>query len=162
MRVSEFTVLGEFDPEFNLILQDLSLCTDLSTATLRIKVSKTDPFRKGCTVTLGATPDLLLCPVKALLSYLLRRSATNGPLFKLSNGRPASRNWCCRRLKEVTGSTGASGDFTSHSLRIGVASAAAAAGLPEHTIKTLGRWSSDAYKLYLRMSADSKTLRPRL
>ena len=39
-----------------------------------------------------------------------------------------------------------------HSLCIGAATTAARAGLPDHLIKTLGRWSSDAYKLYIRTS----------
>ncbi|XP_048583959.1 uncharacterized protein LOC125563135 [Nematostella vectensis] len=37
-----------------------------------------------------------------------------------------------------------------HSLRIGTASYAAAAGLPDWLIKVLGRWSSDCYQLYVR------------
>ena len=36
-----------------------------------------------------------------------------------------------------------------HSFRIGVASTAAAAGLPDWLIKVLGRWSSDCHQLYI-------------
>ena len=35
--------------------------------------------------------------------------------------------------------------YSSHSYRVGTATAAAAAGLPDHLIKTLGRWRSSAW-----------------
>lgn len=40
--------------------------------------------------------------------------------------------------------------YSGHSFRIGAASAAAAVGVPAYFIKMLGRWSSDAYHLYVR------------
>ena len=42
--------------------------------------------------------------------------------------------------------------FGAHSLRIGGATAALAAGIPPETIRLLGRWSSDCYQLYVRMT----------
>ena len=39
----------------------------------------------------------------------------------------------------------------THSFRIGGATAAFAAGVPESAIQLLGRWSSDAYRAYLRI-----------
>ena len=41
--------------------------------------------------------------------------------------------------------------LNTHSFRIGGASAAFAAGVPEATIQVLGRWSSDAYRAYIRI-----------
>ncbi len=40
--------------------------------------------------------------------------------------------------------------YSSHSYRIGAATAAAKARLPDHLIKTLGRWCSTAYQTYIR------------
>ena len=42
--------------------------------------------------------------------------------------------------------------YGAHSLRIGGASAALAAGVPPATIRLMGRWSSDVYEIYCRMS----------
>ena len=42
--------------------------------------------------------------------------------------------------------------FSGHSFRRGAASAAADAGLTEYEIQLLGRWRSDAYKLYIESS----------
>ena len=39
---------------------------------------------------------------------------------------------------------------STHSLQIGAATTAAAAGIPTHTIKQLGRWRSSAYRSYIR------------
>jgi hypothetical protein len=48
--------------------------------TVEIKVSKTDPFRLGQTITVGAS-NSPLCPVLAMKKYLLVRKTTGGPLF---------------------------------------------------------------------------------
>jgi hypothetical protein len=42
-------------------------------------------------------------------------------------------------------------NFAGHSFRRGAASQAAAAGCADHEIQLLGRWRSDAYKLYIDM-----------
>lgn len=42
--------------------------------------------------------------------------------------------------------------FGTHSLRIGGATALFAAGADPHVIRTMGRWSSDLYQLYVRAS----------
>ena len=43
-------------------------------------------------------------------------------------------------------------EFGAHSLRIGGATAAMAAGVPAHYIKVMGRWSSEIYEIYCRVS----------
>ena len=41
------------------------------------------------------------------------------------------------------------GSYLGHSFWIGVATAAVARGVPDHLIKTLGQWSSEAYQRYI-------------
>lgn len=43
-------------------------------------------------------------------------------------------------------------NLNTHSFRIGGASAAASSGVPDSIIKILGRWSSDCYRRYIRIS----------
>ena len=45
--------------------------------------------------------------------------------------------------------------FGAHSLRIGGATAALAAGVQPTLIRVLGRWSSDIYEIYCRLSLEA-------
>jgi hypothetical protein len=46
--------------------------------------------------------------------------------------------------------------FGAHSLRIGGATAALAAGVQPQLIRLMGRWSSDIYEIYCRISRQSE------
>ena len=46
-------------------------------------------------------------------------------------------------------------EFGSHSLRSGGTTALADAGCPEVVLKTLGRWSSECYRIYARAAFSS-------
>ena len=45
--------------------------------------------------------------------------------------------------------------YGAHSLRIGGATAALAAGVPPNLIRMMGRWDSDVYEIYCRLSQQS-------
>lgn len=45
--------------------------------------------------------------------------------------------------------------FSSHSYQIGAATMVAQQGLPDYQIKTVGRWSSNAYQLYVKTPVQS-------
>ena len=53
---------------------------------VRIKASKTDPFRKGIDIFLGLTSNEL-CQVTAVHAYLARRGSKEGMLFRFKDGR---------------------------------------------------------------------------
>ena len=158
LRSAEFTVpnLASFSPELHLSVADVSVDSRLSPSgiRIRIKASKTDPFRQGCYVHvgLGKAP---LCAVHAMLSYLALWGATPGPLFLLKSGQPLSRATLTKWLREILSSAGISGNFSSHSFRIGAATVAARNGVPDHLIQALGRWTSNAYQLYIRTPSEA-------
>ena len=154
-RSGKITVPSEkgFDPSAHLSLSDLSVdnARSPSRLTMRLKKSKTDPFREGVQITIGATKDDIF-PVGAILAYLAHRGSKDGPLFTWPNGIPLTRTRFVQEVREALNNANLPAkDFAGHSFRIGAASTAAAAGLEDSVIHTLGRWRSAAYLLYVRM-----------
>ena len=85
LRVSELTIPSDadYDDECHLSLEIVSVENRDNPQLFRVKIkqSKTDPFRRGVDIYLGAT-GRTLCPIKAILPYLaLRPKHHNGPLF---------------------------------------------------------------------------------
>ena len=155
LRSGELTVAepGGYDPGQHLTIGDVSVdnAGQPTRVTLRIKQSKTDPFRRGVSVHLHQT-NVPLCPVSALLAYLVLRGSQDGPLFQMEGGAPLSRT---QLVSEVRAALQAAGmdpsKYAGHSFRIGAATTAAACGVPVDIIKMLGRWRSDAYQLYVKI-----------
>lgn len=158
LRSAEFTVpnLASFSSALHLSVQDISVDSDANPSCLRvrIKASKTDPFRKGCFVHIGRG-RFPLCALQAVLAYLAVRGNSGGPLFLFQDGRPLSRAVLTVRIREILAGAGVSGNFSSHSFRIGAATVAARNGIPDHLIQALGRWSSSAYQTYIRTPSES-------
>jgi len=121
---------------------------------VKIKQSKTDPFHRGGTLTLGKTGNFL-CPVKAILPYLAIQGPRPGPLFILSDGRMLTRQLFCTFLDNILVALKLNKDhFNMHSFRIGAATSAKEAGMPDVFTKMMGRWRSDSYQRYIRVSPD--------
>lgn len=156
-RVSEFTTPpSSFDPTLHLAFTDLAVdCISApSSVLLHIKASKTDPFCEGCNLLLPCTGGTL-CPVTSLSAYLHIRGNRPGPLFVFTDGSPLSRLHVTNWLHRILTDAGVQGSYSSHSFRIGAATTTSAAGLLDSLIRTLGRWSSDAYLVYVRTSQDT-------
>ena len=97
------------------------------------------------------------CPVSSLTSYLdaTRRSSNlpaDTPLFKFTSGTPLTRAVFTQHIQRALTETGFanSSRFMRHSFRIGATTTATEVGVPAWLIKTMGRWSSDAYQQYIR------------
>ena len=149
--------VSHFDPTCHLSPADLMVDSHTRPTRLSvcIKASKTDPFRLGVTLVLGAT-QRDLCPIAAILPYVALRGATTGPLFQLASGVFLTRERFVTEVRRLLQLAGLDPElYSGHSFRIGAATAAAQAGLEGHTIQTLGRWQSAAYLTYIRLPRDS-------
>ena len=123
---------------------------------IRVPSSKTSI--SGFSVTVGCS-GTEVCAYCSLSLYLRSRKASpDAPLFLFHNDAPVTHRLLSFRMKQIFEAAGLSADKISlpHSLRAGVATDAAALQLPEPVIKRLGRWKSEAYKLYIRPS-DAQT-----
>lgn len=156
LRASEFTVPPHgFSANKHLSLKDISVDKQSvpDNVFMHLKFSKTDQFGKGTNIVLART-DTDVCPVSALMSYLHVRGSTPGPLFLLSDGTPLTKGKLNVHLQHVLKQCGWPGIFTLHSFRVGAATTAASLGFPDYLIQALGRWTSDAYKVYVKLPQD--------
>lgn len=116
---------------------------------LTLPASKTDQLYAGSLVSLPALPGHI-CPVRALRRY--RRLATDHsptrPIFTRDDGGLCTPAWLNRVLRDAD--LDPAGRLTTHSLRIGFATAAAAAGVAEDVIQVSGRWRGSSYLRYIR------------
>ena len=154
LRLGELTCNSTFDPKQHLMNRDITFMPRSSPKYMlvRLKVSKTDPFRQGQTIVIGKT-NSPLCPISAMVAYLNSRpsSLDSGPLFVYVSGAFLTREKLTRETRLLISKGGLdSSEFAGHSFRIGAATTAASANLPPWLIKVLGRWSSDCFERYIK------------
>lgn len=157
-RAGEITIpnMSAYDSSIHLSFSDIAL-DNIAAPTMvkiRIKCSKTDPFRHGVDVHLGKTLQTL-CPVTALLNYLAIRGNRPGLLFHFRDNSPLTKTKLTSNLRRLLNQVGIDSSlYAGHSFRIGAATAAAAKGVEDSLIQTLGRWKSSAYLSYVRLPPD--------
>lgn len=112
-----------------------------------LPVHKGDRFFEGNQVLIMQT-HTADDPFSAFKDYLVRRDAAwpfNPELWLRRDGSVPTRRWFITRLHQHFPS-----NVAGHSLRSGGATALAQAGVPMHVIQAVGRWSSEAFQLYIR------------
>ena len=147
---------GSYDPSVHLSRSDIAVDNPGAPTVIRvtIKQSKTDPFRKGVNLFLGKT-STDLCPVAAMLNYLVLRGSEAGPLFWFADHRYLTRQRLVGAVRDALRKAGVDqAKYNGHSFRIGAATTAAANGFEDFIIKTLGRWRSIAYLQYVKIPRD--------
>ena len=155
LRAGEFTVpsASAYDKDIHLNLDDLATNCHYSPSLfrLRIKQSKTDPFRQGVDVYLGPT-GTTICPVQAMRAYLQVRGPSPGALFRFESGSPLTRVALVEHLHRALQQSGFEAtSYNGHSFRIGAATTAAKCGIEDSMIQTLGRWKRAAYLAYIKI-----------
>ena len=154
LRVGEYTAPTRFSTNARTLLaRHLLLAAD--SLTISLPSSKTSQFAPPAPIHIGATSSSM-CPVQAMRRFLRsRRAPLSAPLFVFPDGSFLSSRLVSTTLKWALLQAGEDPTaYSSHSLRIGAATTAAAAGLPDHLIQKLGRWRSGAYKSYIRPQPD--------
>ena len=117
-----------------------------------IKQSKTDPFRRRVDIYLGAT-DCTICPVKAMSAYLALRGGQAGPLFITKKGKGITWLAFSSALDSLLSKLQLNHKhYNTHSFRIGAATSATQAQIPDNQNKMLGHWRSDAHQRHVRTS----------
>lgn len=125
---------------------------DLSHVILLVRGAKTAKPGETQRILLNAQPNCL-CPVQAVRRRLSSLPTASDALFSYVDNNKQRNNLTrstvvnrCRDIWKQHGWDTISG----HSFRVGGASLCAALGVPHADIKTLGRWTTSCYKLYLR------------
>jgi hypothetical protein len=141
---------GLFDAR-KVIARD-SLVFNGNRAQYHLPYHKGDPFYRGTDI-LHISQDVA-DPVLLLRMYVSRRDVVHSgrwALFLLENSSHPTRSWFDSKFFTLL-----SREFGGHSARAGGTTFYASLGLSEDVIQALGRWSSAAWKIYIR---DNPTIR---
>ena len=91
-----------------------------------------------------------ICPVEALLPYLAVHGQYNGPLFILENGKYLTRQCLCTMPSGLLTELHIDSlKYNTHNFRIGAATTARQANIPDTLIQFMGRWKNNEYLTYL-------------
>ena len=135
----------------------------LSHYTCTLRATKADTLRQDVQAIFGEgkmpisanywlTRMLKLRCMRAKIDCMYKNDPST-PLFQLRDGSIATRNDLNKRFKTLIHHMGLdSNRYTLYSFRIGGATSLARRGVSHKVIQMLGRWKSDAYQLYIRMS----------
>ena len=154
LRGAEYTAVTIAGVRKYPVLDQIQFTIVQGAPVLYYKVlqSKTQPH--GYTVAMGCT-GTKLCPYCCMYNYVQGRFAKvaqgNIPLFVYSNGTIVTKahvNFMIKRLVAILRLDVSL--YSTHSLRAGAASTAAALGFKDWEIMRLGGWRSAAYRSYIR------------
>lgn len=155
LRAAEFTVKDDFDPQYNLTINDVSFSSenDVPYVTLYLKRTKTGG---GVSVVIGCskTKVCAYCMLQKLLEARKIFQSNHPALFIFSNGQPLNKQLLVRHLRFCLSCLGLQPDmYSGHSLRAGSATTAGTKQFQSWEVKSLGRWASQCYNIYIRSTS---------
>ena len=160
LRVSEVTAVNKKNHLHALRISDVKIDQKGEILSLFVRHSKSDQLGLGSHLTICRSTNNI-CPVRRMSLYLEQRPLVDGPLFCHLDGSPLTRYQFSAVLKKCLIQLQPQYSlYTSHSFRIGAATAAAMAGYSSEVIKKSGRWRSNAFQLYVR--SDKVVVLPKL
>lgn len=146
----------DFFRQSRVCRRDVRFSENFDSVTITLRSSKTDTEYNGVAVFIAATTEgdeILTCPVTALrMLFLIDPQPVAEPLFNYG-GTAFTRKRVLHDLKMrlVANNRNPTG-FSGHSWRKGAAQHASDNGVPHYEIQILGRWTSEAFKLYITIS----------
>ena len=141
--------------DWKKIIKRSSLIFEHGRALYHLPYHKGDPFYRGTDILF--TPQTIADPVTLLTEYTTSRDIRHGAatsLFLRADGSQPTRSWFDSKLFSFLDRS-----FGGHSASAGGATFYANLGLTEDVIQAIGRWSSAAWKIYIR---DNPTIRAEL
>lgn len=147
-RVSELLSLSRAERS-GILLSNVQVLEE--SVKIFLKFSKSSPLGMGSWIYLKKCQEEIICPVRTLRLYMNLRSGLSNLLFIHSDDSPLTgyqfRVILQRGLYHLNLSHLR---ITTHLFRIRAATKAARICLKYNSIKKIGRWRSDSYKLYIR------------
>ena len=145
-RSGELVLKGKKEVDWRKIIKRSSLHFSPGYVGYRLPYHKSDPFFRGTDILFSAQE--IADPVSLLQEFVHARDAIHGAhraLFLREDGSHPTCAWFDSKLFSFVDRS-----FGGHSPRVGGATFYAALGLSESVIMALGRWSSEAWKIYIR------------
>jgi hypothetical protein len=158
-RLGELATKGALSTHVVLQYSDIMFLSHQGVVQkVKITIShyKHNATNRPCEIVIDRQSDESFCPVQAILDYCRIRGSQPGSLFCFADMKVVTITTFNIELRRSLTFCGLdSGRYKSHSFRIGAASYAAEKGLSDAQIRSLGRWKSEAFKLYIRPTSIS-------
>lgn len=156
LRVGEMAGRSLKNPGNVIAIEDINLQSN-NQAIITLKKFKHSAKQGAQNIIIMADPSHKFCPVRSISKFLKIRGSKPGPLFQSPKGKVFTRRLFDVNLKRCLQFCGFNTAlYKGHSFRIGAATDAVQRGMSESQIRNLGRWASDAYMKYIRISNQSK------